>query len=67
MESCTDMVGLLLMEADLYLSAFIERLQFLVVLESLGLGVHLLGYMMTIIMFTIMLVVWRMTRAPLSR
>ena len=61
------MVGLLLMEADLYLSAFIERLQFLVVLESLGLGVHLLGYMMTIIMFTIMLVVWRMTRAPLSR
>ena len=67
MESCTDMVGLLLMEANLYLSAFIERLQFLVVLESLGLGVHLLGYMMTIIMFTIMLVVWRMTRAPLSR
>ena len=61
------MVGLLLMEADLYLSAFIERLQFLVVLESLGLGVHLLGYMMTIIMFTIMFVVWRMTRAPLSR
>jgi hypothetical protein len=61
------MVGLLLMEANLYLSAFIERLQFLVVLESLGLGVHLLGYMMTIIMFTIMFVVWRMTRAPLSR
>ena len=61
------MVGLLLMEANLHLSAFIERLQFLVVLESLGLGVHLLGYMMTIIMFTIMFVVWRMTRAPLSR
>ena len=61
------MVGLLLMEADLYLSAFIERLQFLVVLESLGLGVHLLGYMMTIIMFTIMFIVWRMTRAPLPR
>ena len=61
------MVGLLLMEANLYLSAFIERLQFLVVLESLGLGVHLLGYMMTIIMFTIMFVVWRMTRAPLPR
>ena len=57
------MVGLLLMEADLYLSAFIERLQFLVVLESLGLGVHLLGYMMTIIMFTIMFIVWRMTRS----
>ena len=56
------MVGLLLMEANLYLSAFIERLQFLVVLESLGLGVHLLGYMMTIIMFAIMFVVWRMTR-----
>ena len=67
MESCTDMVALLLMEANLHLAAFIERLQFLVVLESLGLGVHLLGYMMTIIMFTIMLVVWRMTRAPLSR
>ena len=61
------MVGLLLMEANLYLSAFIERLQFLVVLESLGLGVHLLGYMMTIIMFTIMFIVWRMTRAPLPR
>ena len=61
------MVGLLLMKANLYLSAFIDRLQFLVVLESLGLGVHLLGYMMTIIMFTIMFVVWRMTRAPLSR
>ena len=61
------MVGLLLMEAHLYLSAFIERLQFLVVLESLGLGVHLLGYMMTIIMFTIMFIVWRMTRAPLPR
>ena len=61
------MVGLLLMEANLHLSAFIERLQFLVVLESLGLGVHLLGYMMTIIMFTIMFVVWRMTRAPLPR
>ena len=57
------MVGLLLMEANLYLSAFIERLQFLVVLESLGLGVHLLGYMMTIIMFTIMFIVWRMTRS----
>jgi len=54
------------MEANLYLSAFIERLQFLVVLESLGLGVHLLGYMMTIIMFVIMFVVWRMTRASLS-
>jgi len=61
------MVGLLLMEANLHLSAFIERLQFLVVLESLGLGVHLLGYMMTIIMFTIMFIVWRMTRAPLPR
>ena len=57
------MFGLLLMEANLYLSAFIERLQFLVVLESLGLGVHLLGYMMTIIMFTIMFIVWRMTRS----
>ena len=57
------MVGLLLMEANLHLSAFIERLQFLVVLESLGLGVHLLGYMMTIIMFTIMFIVWRMTRS----
>jgi len=55
------------MEANLHLSAFIERLQFLVVLESLGLGVHLLGYMMTIIMFAIMFIVWRMTRAPLPR
>ena len=61
------MVGLLLMEANLYLSAFIERLQFLVVLESLGLGVHLLGYMMIFIMLTITLIVWRMTRAPLPR
>ena len=57
------MVGLLLMEANLHLSAFIERLQFLVVLESLGLGVLLLGYMMAIIMFTIMFIVWRMTRS----
>ena len=61
------MVGLLLMEAHLYLSAFIERLQFLVVVESLGLGLHLIGYMMILIMLTITLIVWRMTRAPLPR
>jgi len=36
------------------------------VIDSIGLGLHLLGYMMIIIMLTITFIVWRMTREPLS-
>ena len=67
MESCSDMVGLVLAEAHYRLTLSIEWLDSTVrVIDSIGLGLHLLGYMMILIMLTITLIVWRMTRAPLS-
>ena len=62
MESCTDMVGLILAEAHYRLSSGIEWLDSTIrVIDSIGLGLHLLGYMMIIIMLTIMFIAWRMT------
>ena len=61
------MVGLVLAEAHYRLTLGIEWLDSTVrVIDSIGLGLHLLGYMMILIMLTITLIVWRMTRAPLS-
>ena len=63
------MVGLILAEAHYRLSSGIEWLDSTIrVIDSIGLGLHLLGYMMIIIMLTITLTVWRMTRnrAPTS-
>jgi len=37
------------------------------VIDSIGLGLHIIGYMMIIIMLTIMLTVWRMTRDKAPR
>ena len=74
MDSCvatlSDIVGLLMAESHYRLSLGIEWLDNTVrVIDSIGLGLHLLGYMMVIIMFTITLLVWRMTRsrAPMYR
>jgi len=67
LESCIDMVGLILAEAHYRLSSGIEWLDSTIrVIDSIGLGLHLLGYMMIIIMLTITFIVWRMTREPLS-
>ena len=74
MDSCvatlSDIVGLLMAESHYRLSLGIEWLDNTVrVIDSIGLGLHLLGYMMVIIMFTITLLVWRMprSRAPMYR
>jgi len=57
------MVGLILAEAHYRLSLGIEWLDSTIrVIDSIGLGLHLLGYMMVLIMLAIMLTVWRMTR-----
>ena len=62
------MMGLLMAESHYRLSLGIEWLDSTIkIIDSIGLGLHLLGYMMIIIMFTITLLVWRMTRAPLPR
>jgi len=67
LESCSDIVGLILAEAHYRLVAAIEWLDSTITLiDSIGLGLHLLGYMMIIIMLTIMLTVWRMTRSEAS-
>ena len=56
------MVGLILAEAHYRLSSGIEWLDSTIrVIDSIGLGLHLLGYMMIIIMLTIMFIAWRMT------
>ena len=63
------MVGLILAEAHYRLSSGIEWLDSTIrVIDSIGLGLHLLGYMMVLIMLSIMCIVWRMTRnrAPTS-
>ena len=61
-------MGLLMAESHYRLSLGIEWLDSTIkIIDSIGLGLHLLGYMMIIIMFTITLLVWRMTRAPLPR
>ena len=57
------MMGLLMAESHYRLSLGIEWLDSTIkIIDSIGLGLHLLGYMMIIIMFTITLLVWRMTR-----
>jgi len=61
------MVGLILAEAHYRLSSGIEWLDSTIrVIDSIGLGLHMLGYMMVLIMLTIMLTVWRMTRSRAS-
>jgi len=61
------MVGLVLAEAHYRLTLGIEWLDSTIrIIDAIGLGLHLLGYMMILIMLTITLIVWRMTRAPLS-
>ena len=62
------MVGLLLMEAHYRLSSGIGWLDDTIrIFDSIGLGSHLAAYSAVLFLVLIMLVVWCMTRAPLSR
>jgi hypothetical protein len=58
------MVGLIVAEAHLRLSSVIEWLDTTVrVIESIGLGTHLVAYSGILFLASLVFIVWRMTRA----
>ena len=63
MESCTDLVGLVLAEANYRLSLGIEWLDNTIrIIDSVGLTSHLAAYSAVVFMVFIVIYVWRMTR-----
>ena len=63
MESCTDLVGLILAEANYRLLLGVAWLDDTVrIIDSVGLTSHLAGYSAVVFMVFIVIYVWRMTR-----
>ena len=63
MESCADLVGLILAEANYRLSLGIEWLDSTIrIIDSVRLTSHLAGYSAVVFMVFIVIYVWRMTR-----
>jgi len=64
LDSCTDLVGLIVAEANYRLSLGIEWLDSTIrIIDSVGLASHLAGYSAVVFMVFIMFTVWRMTRS----
>ena len=64
MDSCADLVGLIVAEANYRLSLGIEWLDSTIrIIDSIGLTSHLAAYIAVVFMVFIVIYVWRMTRS----
>ena len=64
MDSCADLVGLIVAEANYRLSLGIEWLDSTIrIIDSVGLTSHLAAYSAVVFMVFIVIYVWRMTRS----